>query len=142
MSTCPQSEGDYSTTPLPLPSHTQRIHTTSPYTLAIPPCPTEHTRPASTHAPLHMAHRANEGCSSVLRVWWGCGSGIVLPIVGCQPKARQVGLKQLTILGELAQIALVDLILRRHVYLHVRANEDKRRQVRGVHVRVGESPSE
>ena len=50
--------------------------------------------------------------------------------------------EEFALLGELAEVALPDILDRRHVHLLVCAHEDERCEVRRVHVRVREATAE
>ena len=65
----------------------------------------------------------------------GCGCGCGLH----HDALAKLHLQEFAVLGELAQIALPDVLHRWHVALVVGADEDKRRQIPRVHVRVRET---
>jgi len=57
-------------------------------------------------------------------------------------QADIIGFEEFALLRELAEVALPDILDRRHVHLLVCAHEDERCEVRRVHVRVGEATAE
>ena len=53
-----------------------------------------------------------------------------------------IGFEEFALLGEFAEVALPDILDRRHIHLLVCAHEDERCEVRRVHVRVREATAE